>query len=94
MSREVALATHHVGTLCFNIFEVQQSDANLQTIKTSTEAVLGSQRGSSAWSFLTALLGETSGSKQFYFLTEKNSIVSVFLPDSINDFIFLNYRIA
>ena len=27
-------------------------------------------------------------SVKFYFLTEKNSIVSVFLPDTINDFIF------
>ena len=83
MSREVALATHHVGSLCFNVFEVQQSDANLQAIKISTEVALGSQRGSSAWSFLTDLLGETSGSKQFCLLTEIDNIAVGYLTGHI-----------
>jgi GNAT superfamily N-acetyltransferase len=72
-----------VGTLCFNIFEVQQSDTNLQIIRSSTEVASGSQRGSSAWSFLTALLGETSGSKQFYFLTEIDNIAVGYLTGHI-----------
>jgi hypothetical protein len=83
MSREVALATHHVGSLCFNVFEVQQSDTNLQIIRSSTEAASGSQRGASAWSFFTALLGETSGSKQFSLLTEIDNIAVGYLTGHI-----------
>ena len=83
MSREVALATHLVGSLCFNIFEVPQSDAVLLVIKGSTEAALSTQRGASAWTFLTALLGETSGSKQFYLLCEIDNIAVGYLTGTI-----------
>ena len=83
MNREVALATHHVGSLCFNIFEVQQSDAVLEAIKNTTEAALISQRGSSTWTFFTALLREASGSKQFALLSEIDSIAVGYLTGHI-----------
>ena len=83
MSREVALATHHVGPLCFNVFEVPQSDANLQAIKSSTEVALGTQRGASAWTFLTTLLRETSGSKQFSLMCEIDNIAIGYLTGTV-----------
>ncbi len=83
MSREVALATHLVGSLCFNVFEVAQSDAVLLAIKSSTETALSSQRGASAWTFLKALLSETSSSKQFSLLCEIDNIAVGYLFGTI-----------
>jgi len=83
MSREVALATHHVGPLCFNVFEVQESDANLQAIKGATEASLNAQRGASALTFFSTLFRETSGSKQFSLLSEIDSIAVGYLTGHV-----------
>jgi GNAT superfamily N-acetyltransferase len=83
MSREVALATHHVGSLCFNIFEVQQTDESFHTIKTATEAAHSSQRGASGWTFFTALLREASGNKQFALLSEIDNIAVGYLTGHI-----------
>ena len=83
MSREVALATHLVGSLCFKVFEVPESDANLQALKTATESAHSSQRGASGWTFFTALLRETAGSKQFLLLSEIDSIAVGYLTGHI-----------
>lgn len=83
MNREVALATHHVGSLCFKIFEVSESDANLQVLKGATEVALSTQRGASAWTFLTTLLRETSGSKQFSLLCEIDNIAVGYLTGTV-----------
>lgn len=83
MSREVALAAHHVGKLCFNVFEVPQTDEILQSIKNSVEVALSHQRGASAWTFFTTLLRESPGSTQFFLLSEIDKIAVGYLTGHI-----------
>jgi len=85
MSREVALATHLVGPLSFNIFAVTETDEKLSRIKRAAEASLSAQRGATSWNFLTSLLRNTAGSTPFTFVSEVDGITVGFALGYIID---------
>lgn len=85
MSREVALATHFVGPLSFNIFAVTETDEKLSSIKRNAEASLSAQRGATSWIFFTSLLRNTAGSTPFNFVSEVDGITVGFALGYIID---------
>jgi hypothetical protein len=74
MSREVALATHTVGSLRFNVFQVAETDQKLSVARDSALASLTSQRGTAGLNFLTSLIRQTTGSKPFALVSEADGI--------------------
>lgn len=74
MSREVALATHLVGSLRFSVCEVAETDEQLTKTRSKAKAALGAQRGVNTLSFFTALISGASGSKPFALVSEVDGI--------------------
>lgn len=74
MSREVALATHLVGSLRFSVCEVAETDEQLTKARSKAKAALSAQRGVNTQNFLTSLICDASGSKPFALVSEVDGI--------------------
>jgi len=85
MRREAALASHLVGSLHFNIFEVADSDEGLGSLRTTATENATTQRGISSYTFLTSMLRETPTSKHFTLVSEVDDITIGFVSGCIID---------
>jgi GNAT superfamily N-acetyltransferase len=74
MSREVALATHVVGPLRFNVCEVTVTDEQLASARSRAKTALRAQRGVNTQNFFATLISDASGSKPFALVSEVDGI--------------------
>lgn len=85
MSREVALATHLVGSMRFNVCEVAETDEQLIRVRTKAKAALNGQRGVNSHGFLTSLMRGATGSKHFALVSEVDGITVGFALGCVVD---------